>query len=175
MTTLRKGQIRLGPQTWAVIREAYLAGTSAAALAQTYGCSLGTIRYRAVREGWRRCDRPQDGDAPSAADPVDEAPPSSTALHDAAMAAAMRAVRCSRPAEALAYVRVAQAARRLAPGEADGAWWSDEPPEPQDSRQIQKDLEERVERLRNLMFKPKASEGASEGASEEAAEGSDLA
>lgn len=118
MTNLRKGQVRLGPQTWAVIREAYLSGASGAALAEAYGCSLGTIRYRAVREGWRRCD------AQGATPP--EPPAAATAealspkeLADLAIAAAGKALRAGRPSEAIAYVRLAEALQRLmAPEEA---------------------------------------------------------
>lgn len=115
MTNLRKGQVRLGPQTWAVIREAYLSGASGAALAETYGCSLGTIRYRAVREGWRRCDA--EGAAPVELTAPEAEALSLEALNDLAIAAAGKALRAGRPSEAAAYIRVAEALQRLgAPG-----------------------------------------------------------
>lgn len=113
MTTLRKGQVRLGPQTWAIIREAYLSGVSGASLAETYGCSLGTIRYRAVREGWRRCDA--HGSAPPATEAsagADEAM-SPEELTELAIGAAGRALRAGRPSEAAAYIRVVEALQRL--------------------------------------------------------------
>jgi hypothetical protein len=120
MSDLRKGQVRLGPRSWAAIREAYLSGTSAAALAEAYGCSVGTIRYRAVREGWRRCDVAEA--APLAGAPPDgwssAEPPSPKQLTDLAMAAAMRALTGGRPAEATAYVRAVEALQRLVVSEA---------------------------------------------------------
>lgn len=131
MTTLRKGQVRLGPRTWAAIREAYLSGVSGAALAEAYGCSLGTIRYRAVREGWRRCDvegarrvaaSPAPSPAPSGApagDEADDAPATPAELSEMAMAAAARALRGGKPGEAGAYLRVVEALGRItAPEEA---------------------------------------------------------
>jgi len=112
MTELRKGQVRLGPRTWAVIREAYLGGASGASLAEAYGCSLGTIRYRAVREGWRRCDVADAGE-PAAPDAADIEPPTLAALAEAARLASMKAVRAGRPLDAAAYMRVVEAVRRL--------------------------------------------------------------
>jgi hypothetical protein len=121
MSDLRKGQVRLGPRSWGAIREAYLSGTSAAALAEAYGCSLGTIRYRAVREGWRRCDVAEDGLAqPRQPQPTAPAkPPSLSELTDLALSYAMRALVAGRPGDAAAYLRVAEAGRRL--GLADNA------------------------------------------------------
>ncbi len=45
-----------GPNTWAIIREQYLAGRTAQSLAEQYGPAESTIRGRATREGWtKRC------------------------------------------------------------------------------------------------------------------------
>jgi hypothetical protein len=119
MSDLRRGQVRLGPRSWGAIREAYLSGTSAAALAEAYGCSVGTIRYRAVREGWRRCDVGAHAEPPP--DPQithddEEDAPSLEALARTACRAAMRAVKAGRPADAAAYIRVVEAVERLGAG-----------------------------------------------------------
>lgn len=43
-----------GPETWAKVREAYLAGEPAASVAQRFDVSLANIRKKASREGWTR-------------------------------------------------------------------------------------------------------------------------
>lgn len=55
--------LRLGPQTWARIREQYLSGLSAATVAARFGTSEGSIRRRAGQEGWTRAAQAA-GEAP---------------------------------------------------------------------------------------------------------------
>lgn len=43
---------------WAAVREDYLAGRSAPACARRHGVSVGALRARAARDGWRRSDQP---------------------------------------------------------------------------------------------------------------------
>lgn len=43
-----------GPETWAKVREAYLAGEPAPSVAQRFDVGLASIRKKASREGWTR-------------------------------------------------------------------------------------------------------------------------
>lgn len=43
---------------WAAVREDYLAGRSAPECARRHGVSVGALRARAARDGWRRADQP---------------------------------------------------------------------------------------------------------------------
>lgn len=43
-----------GPETWARVREAYLAGEPAPAVARRFDVSLDNLRKKASREGWTR-------------------------------------------------------------------------------------------------------------------------
>ena len=43
-----------GPETWAKVREAYLAGQPAPSVAQRFDVSLANLRKKASREGWTR-------------------------------------------------------------------------------------------------------------------------
>ncbi len=56
---------------WARVRADYLAGRSASACARLHGVGVTTLRARAAREGWRRCDHPWV--SPARLDPADEA------------------------------------------------------------------------------------------------------
>ena len=47
---------RLTPEAWAAAREDYIAGVSAAVVAERYGTTERNVRRRAAMEGWRRCD-----------------------------------------------------------------------------------------------------------------------
>lgn len=47
---------RLTPEAWAAAREDFLAGVSAAVVAERYGTTERSIRRRAALEGWRRRD-----------------------------------------------------------------------------------------------------------------------
>ena len=45
-----------GPETWARVREAYVAGESAPSVARRFDVGLSNLRRRALAEGWtRRC------------------------------------------------------------------------------------------------------------------------
>ena len=46
------------PEVWAQVRDDYLAGMSAAEACRRQGVSIGAMRDRAAREGWRRKDQP---------------------------------------------------------------------------------------------------------------------
>ena len=97
---------------WAAARRDYLAGDTAEAVCDRYGMKLGTLRSRAAREGWRRCDAEDDSAWP---DPwPDDEDPSEDGAADvpdlAAMAAQAlmrlnRAVRRGRAAEAASWLR----------------------------------------------------------------------
>ena len=52
-------------ETWAIARREYLAGASAAVVAERHGLSLRSLRRRAAVEGWRRSD-PPDARTPDA-------------------------------------------------------------------------------------------------------------
>lgn len=52
--------LRLPPATWGAIRDDYVAGASAAVIADRYGLSERTVRRRAQRERWRRTDLAAD-------------------------------------------------------------------------------------------------------------------
>lgn len=43
---------------WAAVREDYLTGRSAPECARRHGVSVGALRARAARDGWRRADQP---------------------------------------------------------------------------------------------------------------------
>jgi len=43
-----------GPETWAKVREAYLAGEPAPAVARRFDVGLANLRKKASREGWTR-------------------------------------------------------------------------------------------------------------------------
>src|SRR5690606_15108367 len=62
---------------WAAARRDYLAADTAEAVCDRYGLKLGTLRSRAPREGWRRCDAEDSGSWPDPwpddDDPVEEA------------------------------------------------------------------------------------------------------
>lgn len=175
MTTLRKGQVRLGPQTWAIIREAYLAGASGASLAETYGCSLGTIRYRAVREGWRRCDAETAvADRPAPAQVWSDAePPTPDQLIDLAMVAAMRALVSGRPSEAAAYVRVAEAVRRMAGPESPASGACDLIPASEIEAR-REEFEERIQRIQATLTLKQGRAGLAAGRENRSNHGSPL-
>lgn len=54
MTASRSPYRFRGPETWAAVREAFIAGETAAAVAARFGVTDGAIRQRANREGWTR-------------------------------------------------------------------------------------------------------------------------
>ena len=48
--------VTASPETWSLIRGAYLAGASAPTVAARFGVSVSAIRKRAAREGWTKRD-----------------------------------------------------------------------------------------------------------------------
>ncbi|WGM30934.1 hypothetical protein [Brevundimonas sp. NIBR11] len=56
MTQIQSRPPRLTPEAWAHAREDFLAGVSAAVVAERYGTTERSIRRRAAIEGWRRSD-----------------------------------------------------------------------------------------------------------------------
>ena len=53
----------VGPQTWALVREDYLSGTSARVCAARWGVGESNLKRRAREEGWRRIDQARRRDA----------------------------------------------------------------------------------------------------------------
>ena len=108
-----------GPETWAVIRESYLAGASARVVAERYDVTEQAIRKRALREGWTKASRPE-GEPPPALKPSPplfgpgsdqpRRPPEHVdyaALQIEAGDASARAMHQGRVDEALAWARLA--------------------------------------------------------------------
>ena len=92
---------------WAAARRDYLAGDTAEAVCDRYGLKLGTLRSRAAREGWRRCDA-GDPDSWPDDDPVEDAAadaPDLAAMAAQALMRLNRAVRRGRAAEAASWLR----------------------------------------------------------------------
>lgn len=99
-----------GPQTWAAIRESYLAGVSAPTLERRYGVKANTIWQRAKRQGWLHASGPEHP-APALEplfDPWDRPadPQPERTARDAA-AAVDRAMREGRLDEAVKLARIA--------------------------------------------------------------------
>jgi hypothetical protein len=94
--------------TWAAARRDYLAGDTAEAVCDRYGLKLGTLRSRAAREGWRRCDAGDPDPWPDDDDPVEDAAadaPDLAAMAAQALMRLNRAVRRGRAAEAASWLR----------------------------------------------------------------------
>ncbi|MGE7199056.1 hypothetical protein [Brevundimonas naejangsanensis] len=94
--------------TWAAARRDYLAGDTAEAVCDRYGLKLGTLRSRAAREGWRRCDAGDPDPWPDEDDPVEDAAadaPDLAAMAAQALMRLNRAVRRGRAAEAASWLR----------------------------------------------------------------------
>jgi hypothetical protein len=88
--------------TWAAARRDYLAGDTAEAVCDRYGLKLGTLRSRAAREGWRRCDAGDPDPWPDDDDPVEDA---AADAPDLAAMAAQALMRLNRAAEAASWLR----------------------------------------------------------------------
>lgn len=83
--------------TWAAARRDYLAGDTAEAVCDRYGLKLGTLRSRAAREGWRRCDAGDPDPWPDDDDPIEDAAADAPDLAAMAAQALMRLNRAARP------------------------------------------------------------------------------
>ena len=51
-----------GEKVWALARAAYLSGWSAARVAAHYGVTVAALRKRAAKDGWRKCDLPDEAE-----------------------------------------------------------------------------------------------------------------
>lgn len=118
-----------GPEVWARVRQAYLAGESAPSVARRFDVGLGNLRKRASAEGWTRSrvalrtdPKPDRSAAPvgQAADLVGEAPDETpeypVGTREALKRAAERAawlIAEGRGAEAMVLVRAAEALSNL--------------------------------------------------------------
>lgn len=123
-----------GPEVWAVVREAYLAGESCAALADRFGMSQAAIRRRIWLEGWTKRSVVAARDAALLADVAaqavraadveaqvaSEAPMEPLTAARAALDEAVKLIRMGRMSEAAGAARaadvVARAAGRLGGG-----------------------------------------------------------
>jgi hypothetical protein len=110
---------RRNDETWAAIRGDYLLGRSQDDLALHYGVGRSTIRDRARREGWRRCDQPEPPSPPldrpePGYDPVPDElmRPPVEVIADAYRRADL-ALRSGRTAEAQRCLHVARGFERL--------------------------------------------------------------
>lgn len=64
-----------GPETWARVRQAYLAGEPAPSVAQRFDVSLANLRKKASREGWTRHAMARQYDVKPVRGSADGAPP----------------------------------------------------------------------------------------------------
>jgi hypothetical protein len=124
-----------GPETWAKVREAYLAGETGPVVAKRFDVGLANLRKRAMEEGWtrrryavqtdaagkRRLKAVRPAEAAPAAEPPPQAAPAlapATADPQTAVAAAVSQaaalLSAGRSAEATAMLRAADQLARLA-------------------------------------------------------------
>lgn len=119
-----------GPETWAQVRKAYVAGESAPSVARRFDVGLANLRRRAMAEGWTRKRIAERLDLRALRGGADDPPPALMALAELeampeppridAYAALSKAVRRAawlvsqgQAAEATALLRAAEALDRL--------------------------------------------------------------
>ena len=119
-----------GPETWAQVRKAYVAGESAPSVARRFDVGLSNLRRRAMAEGWTRSRIAERLDLKPLRGGADDPPPALRALAElealpetpriSADAAIMKAVRRAawlvsqgQAAEAGALLRAAEALDRM--------------------------------------------------------------
>lgn len=143
----------VGPETWGLIRGAYLSGLSAPTVAARFGVSVTTLRKHAAREGWTKRDfaagqgapRPPAAPAATVAAPAPDGPPDEAAAlaawraplyirpEDLARKALAGAAHALKAGEGLNAVRLARAATEIA--RLNGVLeWADEDPAEADAR-----------------------------------------
>lgn len=143
----------VGPETWSLIRGAYLSGLSAPTVAARFGVSVTTLRKHAAREGWTKRDfaarqaagRPCAPPAATAPAPAPDGPPDEEAAlaawraplyirpEDLARKALAGAAHALKAGEGLNAVRLARAATEIA--RLNGILeWADEDPAEADAR-----------------------------------------
>lgn len=120
-----------GPETWAQVRKAYVAGESAPSVARRFDVGLSNLRRRAMAEGWTRSRIAERLDLRTLRGGADDPPPALGALaeldclpetpwvdpREALSKAVRRAswlVSQGQSAEATALLRAAEALERLA-------------------------------------------------------------
>lgn len=120
-----------GPETWAQVRKAYVAGESAPSVARRFDVGLSNLRRRAMAEGWTRRGIAERLDLRTLRGGADDPPPALMALAEleampetppieprVAVARAVRRaawlVSQGQTAEATALLRAAEALDRLA-------------------------------------------------------------
>ena len=59
-----------GPETWALIRAAYLGGETALSIARRFDVNVGTLRMRATKDGWTRSAHAAATDPAAAPNPA---------------------------------------------------------------------------------------------------------
>ena len=69
-----------GPETWAQVRKAYVAGESAPSVARRFDVGLSNLRRRAMAEGWTRARIAQRLDLRALRGGADDPPPALMAL-----------------------------------------------------------------------------------------------
>jgi len=117
----RKAYKIRGPETWALIREAYLGGAPARVLAERYDVTDWAIWRRAYKEGWTKSGRaartaPAAGPLPALFGPAEAGGPrvrDTGDLQADAIAASEAAMRQGRLEEALRLARLAESYGRL--------------------------------------------------------------
>ena len=143
MTEIKRRPPRLTSEAWAHAREDFIAGVSAAVLAERYGTTERSIRRRAVIEGWRRPDgipsrlgspppwmamprtREEEMEVDPALEEVDEEAstarfgllfnPEPHSLRRYAFRQAAENAALDRPQQAVAWMRLVQLAERCGP------------------------------------------------------------
>lgn len=119
-----------GPETWARVRAAYVAGESAPSVARRFDVGLSNLRRRALKEGWTRnriaqaldlkptrgeADGPGPGlEALGVAMDEDQAPVAPTEALTRAMGRAAWLLAEGRATEAMALMRAAETLSNLA-------------------------------------------------------------
>lgn len=119
-----------GPETWARVRAAYVAGESAPSVARRFDVGLSNLRRRALKEGWTRNRIAQaldlkptrgeaDGPGPGLAAlgiPMDEdqSPVAPREALERSIARAARLLADGRATEAMALMRAAETLSNLA-------------------------------------------------------------
>lgn len=91
--------------TWDHARRDYLDGDSAEQVCDRYGLKVSTLRDRAARQNWRKCDQPDPPPLPDD-DPEADQPVDCAALAEDALIRVRRALRLGRASEAASWMRL---------------------------------------------------------------------
>jgi hypothetical protein len=116
-----------GPEVWARVREAYVAGEPGPQVARRYDVGLANLRKKALREGWTRRGAARAGDplilatqpsvlgapAPGPAPEPSDSPADPGEAFEAALSRAAAAIAAGRGAEAQGLLRAAETLARL--------------------------------------------------------------